>query len=246
MLVIPAIDLKDGQCVRLRQGRMEDATVFGDDPVAVAGRWVAAGARRLHLVDLDGAFAGEPRNASVVTAIHRAWPELPLQIGGGIRRLETIEAYLEAGVSWVIVGTRALEDPAFVDEACQRFPGRVIAGIDALNGKVATDGWAQVSDVEATDLARRLAESGVSAVVYTDIHRDGMMSGCNVEATARLARDSGLPVIASGGISSLEDVQAVRAASDAGIVGVISGRALYEGSLDLAAAQAWCDAQGAD
>jgi phosphoribosylformimino-5-aminoimidazole carboxamide ribotide isomerase len=242
MLIIPAIDLKDGQCVRLRQGLMEDSTVFSDDPVATAQRWVDAGCRRLHLVDLNGAFDGRPRNAAAVEAIAAAFPQLPIQIGGGIRSLQTIEHYLQAGVRYVIIGTRAVREPAFVAEACRAFPGRVIVGLDARDGRVATDGWADVSEVLATELARRFEDDGVSAIVYTDIARDGMMQGVNVEATVAMARASSIPVIASGGISSLEDIRALCAVADAGISGAITGRAIYEGTLDLAAAQALADA----
>ncbi|QEA38598.1 1-(5-phosphoribosyl)-5-[(5-phosphoribosylamino)methylideneamino]imidazole-4-carboxamide isomerase [Pistricoccus aurantiacus] len=241
MLVIPAIDLKDGQCVRLKQGRMEDSTTYGDDPVAMAARWVEAGARRLHLVDLNGAFEGKPVNGDAVTAIARAYPDLPIQIGGGIRSLNTIEHYLSAGVSYVILGTQAVKEPAFVGEACRKFPGHVIVGLDARDGFVATDGWAEVSTLKATDLARRFADNGVSAIVYTDIARDGMMSGVNVEATAALARDGGLPVIASGGVTNLDDLRALAAVADDGILGAITGRAIYEGTLDLATAQRLCD-----
>jgi phosphoribosylformimino-5-aminoimidazole carboxamide ribotide isomerase len=242
MLIIPAIDLKDGQCVRLRQGLMEDSTVFSDDPLAVARRWVDAGCRRLHLVDLNGAFAGEPVNGEVVTAIAAAWPELPIQIGGGIRSLETIEHYVRAGVSYVIIGTKAVKEPAFVAEACRAFPGKIIVGLDARDGLVATDGWAEVSTVLATDLARQLEADGVSAIVYTDIARDGMMQGVNVEATLGMARASRIPVIASGGITNLEDIRALQAVAHEGICGAITGRAIYEGTLDVAEAQRLCDA----
>lgn len=242
MLIIPAIDLKDGACVRLKQGRMEDDTVFSDDPVGVAAQWVEQGARRLHLVDLNGAFAGEPVNGEIVQAIARRWPQLPIQIGGGIRSLETIEAYVKAGVSWVILGTKAVKEPRFVREACQAFPGRVIVGIDAKDGWVATDGWAEVSSVQAVDLAKQFKADGISAIVYTDIARDGMMQGVNVEATARLARDSGLPVIASGGVTNLDDVRRLLAVRQDGVIGTITGRAIYEGTLDLAAAQTLADA----
>ncbi|MDI5922758.1 1-(5-phosphoribosyl)-5-[(5-phosphoribosylamino)methylideneamino]imidazole-4-carboxamide isomerase [Halomonas sp. LR5S13] len=241
MLVIPAIDLKDGKCVRLKQGRMDDATTYGDDPVAMAARWVEAGARRLHLVDLNGAFEGTPVNGEAVTAIARAWPDLPIQIGGGIRSARTIEHYLEAGVSYVIIGTKAVKEPAFVGEMCKAFPGHVIVGLDARDGFVATDGWAEVSTVKATDLAKRFADDGVSSIVYTDIARDGMMSGVNVEATAQLAREGGLPVIASGGVTDLDDLRALIAAGEPGILGAITGRAIYEGSLDVAEAQRLCD-----
>ncbi|WP_280547682.1 1-(5-phosphoribosyl)-5-[(5-phosphoribosylamino)methylideneamino]imidazole-4-carboxamide isomerase [Halomonas sp. 11-S5] len=241
MLVIPAIDLKDGECVRLKQGRMDDATTYGDDPVAMAARWVEAGARRLHLVDLNGAFEGMPVNFEAVTAIARAYPDLPIQIGGGIRSAETIEHYLEAGVSYVIIGTQAVKEPAFVGEMCRAFPGHVIVGLDARDGFVATDGWAEVSEVKAVDLAKRFADDGVSSIVYTDIARDGMMQGVNVEATAQLAREGGLPVIASGGVTDLDDLRALIAAGEPGILGAITGRAIYEGSLDVAEAQRLCD-----
>ncbi|WP_373190514.1 1-(5-phosphoribosyl)-5-[(5-phosphoribosylamino)methylideneamino]imidazole-4-carboxamide isomerase [Halomonas sp.] len=246
MLVIPAIDLKDGKCVRLRQGHMDDATTYGDDPVAMAARWVEAGARRLHLVDLNGAFEGAPVNFDAVTAIAHTYPELPIQIGGGIRSASTIEHYLEAGVSYVIIGTRAVKEPVFVGEMCQAFPGHVIVGLDARDGFVATDGWAKVSTVKATDLAKRFADDGVSSIVYTDIARDGMLSGVNVEATAALAREGGLPVIASGGVTDFDDLRALMAAGEPGILGAITGRAIYEGSLDFAEAQRLCDALSQD
>ena len=244
MLIIPAIDLKDGQCVRLRQGLMDDSTVFSDDPVAMAARWVEAGCRRLHLVDLNGAFAGAPVNGEVVTAIAAAYPDLPIQIGGGIRNLDTIEHYVRAGVSYVIIGTRAVKEPAFVAEACTAFPGKVIVGLDAKDGLVATDGWAEVSDVKATDLAKRFEADGVSAIVYTDIARDGMMQGVNVQATLTMAQASSIPVIASGGITDIDDIRALLAVSGSGICGAITGRAIYEGTLDVARAQRLCD--GAD
>lgn len=241
MLIIPAIDLKDGQCVRLRQGRMDDATVFSDDPVAMAAHWVAQGARRLHLVDLNGAFAGTPVNGTAVRAIARAHPLLPIQIGGGIRSADTIEAYLAAGVRYVIIGTQAVKEPDFVTRACRDFPGRIIVGIDASAGRVATDGWAEVSEVQAVDLARRFAADGVSAIVYTDIERDGMLQGVNVPATVAVAEAGGIPVIASGGVTGLDDIRALRDVAARGILGAITGRAIYEGTLDLAAAQALCD-----
>lgn len=241
MLIIPAIDLKDGQCVRLRQGLMDDSTVFSDDPVAMAARWVDAGCRRLHLVDLNGAFAGEPVNGEVVTAIAAAYPELPIQIGGGIRNLETIEYYINAGVSYVIIGTKAVKEPEFVAEACAAFPGKVIVGLDARDGLVATDGWAEVSELHATDLARRFESDGVAAIVYTDIARDGMMQGVNVQATVAMAQASSIPVIASGGITNIEDIRGLLAVSNAGICGAITGRAIYEGTLDVAEAQRLCD-----
>ncbi len=243
MQVIPAIDLKDGQCVRLRKGIMSDSTVFSDDPVAVAGQWVAQGARRLHLVDLNGAFAGEPVNGAVVKAIAKAFPALPIQIGGGIRSLDVIEHYRSAGVKFVIIGTQAVRQPEFVREACRAFAGSVIVGLDARDGKVAVAGWADVTDVDATDLARQFEADGVSAIVYTDIERDGMMQGVNVEATVAMARASRLPVIASGGITNLTDIQALlnRSREGSGICGAITGRAIYEGTLDLVEAQTLCD-----
>jgi phosphoribosylformimino-5-aminoimidazole carboxamide ribotide isomerase len=243
MLIIPAIDLKDGQCVRLRQGLMDDSTVFSDDPVAMARRWVDAGCRRLHLVDLNGAFAGEPVNGDVVTAIAKAYPNLPVQIGGGIRSLETIEHYVRAGVDFVIIGTRAVKEPAFVAEACKAFPGKVIVGLDARDGRVATDGWAEVTEVMAADLAKQFEADGVAAIVYTDIARDGMMQGVNVEATVAMARASTIPVIASGGITDIDDIRALKAVANQGICGAITGRAIYEGTLDVAEAQKLCDGE---
>lgn len=245
MLVIPAIDLKDGQCVRLKQGRMEDSTVFSDAPEEMAAQWKEKGARRLHLVDLNGAFAGEPVNGAIVEAIAKAHPDLPLQIGGGIRDLPTIEAYLKAGVRYVIIGTQAVKNPAFVAEACKAFPGHVIVGLDAKDGWVATDGWAEVSTVNVVDLAEQFADDGVDSIIYTDIARDGMMQGVNIEATVRLAEASSIPVIASGGVSRMEDIIQLCKVADtetgAGIMGAITGRAIYEGALDLEEAQAYCD-----
>lgn len=241
MLVIPAIDLKDGHCVRLRQGEMDDATVYGSDPVEMAARWVDQGARRLHLVDLNGAFDGKPVNGEAVMAIARAYPDLPIQIGGGIRSLDTIERYLDAGVNYVIIGTKAVKEPAFVTEACKAFPGAVIVGLDAKNGLVATDGWAEVSNIQATELAKRFEQDGVSSIVYTDISRDGMMQGVNIEATVAMAQASGLKVIASGGVTNMDDIRQLQAVADAGILGAITGRAIYEGELDLAEAQQFCD-----
>lgn len=243
MIVIPAIDLKDGACVRLRQGLMEDSTVFSDDPAAMARKWVEQGAKRLHLVDLNGAFAGEPVNGEVVKAIAKAYPELPIQIGGGIRSLETIQHYLDAGVTYVIIGTKAVKEPEFVKQACDAFPGHIIVGLDAKDGYVATDGWAEVSSVKATDLAKQFAADGVSEIVYTDIARDGMMQGVNIEATVEMARAGNIPIIASGGITNMDDIKGLMAVAHEGITGAITGRAIYEGSLDLAEAQAYCDAQ---
>ncbi|QFY88615.1 1-(5-phosphoribosyl)-5-[(5-phosphoribosylamino)methylideneamino]imidazole-4-carboxamide isomerase [Magnetovirga frankeli] len=241
MLLIPAIDLKDGNCVRLRQGRMEDDTVFDADPLAPAARWVQAGARRLHLVDLNGAFAGQPVNGEVIQAICEAWPTLPIQVGGGIRDEATIEAYLDMGVNFCIIGTQAVKDPEFVARACGRFPGHIIVGLDAKEGKVAINGWAEVTDIQVSDLAKRFEQAGVSAIVYTDIGRDGMMTGCNVEATTDLANAVKIPIIASGGITNLDDICRLCAADTNNIMGAITGRAIYEGSLDFAAGQRLAD-----
>jgi phosphoribosylformimino-5-aminoimidazole carboxamide ribotide isomerase len=243
MQIIPAIDLKDGQCVRLRKGVMEDSTVFSSDPTEVARQWVKQGARRLHLVDLNGAFAGKPVNGEVVTAIAKDFPNLPIQIGGGIRSGATIEHYLNAGVKFVILGTKAVKEPKFVAEMCRAFPGTIIVGLDAKNGLVATDGWAEVSDLKASELAKRFEQDGVSSIVYTDIDRDGMMQGVNVDATVAMAKASSLPIIASGGITNLDDIVALlaRAKEGAGICGAITGRAIYEGTLNLTEAQNYCD-----
>ncbi len=241
MLIIPAIDLKDGKCVRLRQGRMDQDTVYSDDPVAVAERWVAAGARRLHMVDLNGAFAGRPVNAKSVEAVARRFPQLPIQVGGGIRDEDTIQAYLDAGVSYVIIGTKAVTVPHFIADVCAEFPGHICVGLDARDGKVAIDGWSKLSGHDVIDLARKYQDEGVEAIIYTDIGRDGMLSGVNVEATRRLADSISIPVIASGGITNLEDIRRLCAAADSGITGAISGRALYEGTLDLAEAQKLAD-----
>ena len=237
MLLIPAIDLKDGKCVRLRQGRMDDVTVFSDAPVEVARRWVEAGARRLHIVDLNGALAGQPVNAAVIKEIAATFPDLPIQVGGGIRDEDTVQAYLDAGVSYVIIGTKAVSAPHFVNNLCMEFPGHIIVGLDAKDGKVAIDGWSKLSHHNVQELAQRFERDGVVAIVYTDIGRDGMMNGVNVEATLALARAITIPVIASGGVSSMTDIDALCAEENEGIMGAIIGRALYEGSIDLAAAQ---------
>lgn len=241
MLLIPAIDLKDGKCVRLRQGRMEDSTVFSDDPVAMAARWVEAGARRLHLVDLNGAFEGRPMNRDVVHAIAAAFPDLPIQVGGGIRDEDTVQAYLDAGVEYVIIGTKAVNHPGFIGDLCAEFPGHVIVGLDAKEGKVAMDGWSKLSKHDAIDLAQHFEQDGVSAIIYTDIGRDGMMSGVNVDATVKLAQVVSIPIIASGGITNLEDIRALCAVAEEGIIGAITGRAIYEGTLDFAEGQRLAD-----
>lgn len=241
MLVIPAIDLKDGKCVRLRQGRMDDETVFSDDPVAMAKRWMEAGARRLHVVDLDGAFAGQPVNANVIGAMTAAFPDVPIQVGGGIRDEDTIQAYLDVGVQYVILGTKAINAPHFVKDVCLEFPGHIIVGLDAKDGKVAIDGWSKLSRHDVIDMAQHFVDDGVEAIIYTDIGRDGMMTGVNIESTVKLAQAINIPVIASGGITNLDDIRALCEVSEEGIAGAITGRAIYEGTLDYAEAQKLAD-----
>lgn len=241
MLLIPAIDLKQGKCVRLKQGRMEDDTVFSDDPVAMAKRWVDAGARRLHLVDLDGAFAGSPQNREVIQAICEAFPDLPIQVGGGIRDEATIEQYLDLGVSYVIVGTKAVSEPHFVSDICLAFPGHIIVGLDARDGKVAIDGWSKLSNHDVIDMAQRFEQEGVSAIIFTDISRDGMMQGANIDATRELARATRIPIIASGGVSNMDDIDRLIDAAEDGVAGAVIGRALYEDSINLGKAQARVD-----
>ena len=237
MLIIPAIDIKDGKCVRLQQGRMDSATVFSDDPAKAAAQWAGQGARRLHVVDLNGAVAGKPRNESAVKAIIAALDsDIPVQLGGGIRDLDTIERYLDDGVSYVIIGTAAVKNPGFLHEACDAFPGHIIVGLDAKDGKVATDGWSKLTGHDVIDLAKRFQDYGVEAVIYTDIGRDGMMTGVNLEATRKLAQALTVPVIASGGLTSLEDVKSLCELESEGVVGCIAGRAIYEGKLDFTAA----------
>lgn len=241
MLLIPAIDIKDGKCVRLRQGRMNEDTVFSHDPVAVAERWVKAGARRLHIVDLDGAFAGRPVNADIVNAITERFPGIPVQIGGGIRDEDTVQTYLDAGVQFVIIGTKAVRTPHFVSDLCLQFPGHIIVGLDARNGKVAIDGWSKLSHHDVIDLAQNFEQHGVEAIIYTDISRDGMMQGVNVDATVKLARSVKIPIIASGGITTLDDVRSLCQVCGEGIVGAITGRAIYEGTLDFVEGQRLAD-----
>lgn len=241
MLVIPAIDLKDGKCVRLRQGRIDDDTVFSDDPVAMATRWIDAGARRLHIIDLNGAFAGRPKNAEVIRAIAEAHSDVPIQVGGGIRDEDTVQAYLEAGVRYVIIGTKAVTAPHFVEDICLEFPGHIVVGLDSKDGKVAIDGWSKLSHHDVFDLAQKFQDDGVEAIIHTDIRRDGMMSGLNLEATVALARSVTIPVIASGGITDINDIRALCGVADEGIIGAITGRAIYEGTLDFAEAQRMAD-----
>jgi phosphoribosylformimino-5-aminoimidazole carboxamide ribotide isomerase len=241
MLLIPAIDLKDGECVRLRQGVMEGATVFSGDIVAMAKRWVDQGARRLHMVDLNGAFEGQPVNRDAVLQVCQAYPDLPVQIGGGIRDLETIQAYIDAGVSYCIIGTKAVHNPEFVAEACRVFPGKIMVGLDAKDGMVAINGWAEVTDHHVIELGKQFENDGVEAIIYTDIGRDGMMQGVNVEATQELAKALNIPIIASGGITNLEDIHNLATIEDDGVTAAITGRAIYEGSLDFKEGQALSD-----
>lgn len=237
MLIIPAIDLKDGHCVRLKQGDMSDATVFSEDPEAMARHWLDQGAQRLHLVDLDGAFAGKPENASAIKSIVDAVGEdVRVQLGGGIRDLDTIERYLDSGVSYVIVGTAAVKTPGFLHDACYAFPGHVIVGLDAKDGKVAVEGWSKMTGHDVIDLALKFQDYGVEAIIYTDIGRDGMMNGVNIEATRKLAQALIVPVIASGGITSIKDIEMLCDVEDDGVAGAITGRAIYEGKLDFSAA----------
>jgi phosphoribosylformimino-5-aminoimidazole carboxamide ribotide isomerase len=245
MLLIPAIDLKDGHCVRLKQGDMEQSTVFSEDPAAMASHWVEQGARRLHLVDLNGAVSGRPRNESAVKAILSVvGGQIPVQLGGGIRDLDTIERYLDDGVSYIIIGTAAVKNPGFLHDACGAFPGQIIVGLDAKDGKVATDGWSKMTRHEVLDLAKKFQDYGVEAVIYTDIGRDGMLSGVNVEATVRLAQAVTIPVIASGGLASMADIEALCAVEAEGIEGVICGRAIYTGELPFKSAQEHADQIG--
>ena len=242
MLLIPAIDLKDGKCVRLKQGDMNDSTTFGEDPAAMARRWLDAGARRLHLVDLNGAFAGQPVNQAAIKAILKeVGEEIPVQLGGGIRDLDTIERYLDGGLSYVIIGTAAVKNPGFLRDACTAFGGHIIVGLDAKDGKVATDGWSKLSGHEVVDLAKKFEDYGVEGVIYTDIGRDGMLSGVNIDATVKLAQALSIPVIASGGLSNMTDIEQLCAVESEGVEGVICGRAIYSGDLDFAAAQARAD-----
>ena len=239
MLIIPAIDIKDGHCVRLKQGDMADATVFSEDPAAMAAHWKAQGGKRLHIVDLNGAVAGKPKNEGVIKRIIAAvGDDMPVQLGGGIRDLDTVERYLDDGITYVIIGTAAVKNPGFLHDACGAFPGHIIVGLDARDGKVATDGWSKLTGHDVLDLAKKFEDYGAEAIIYTDIGRDGMLGGINIDATLRLAQAMKIPVIASGGLASVKDIKALKAIESEGVIGVIAGRAIYDGTLDFARAQA--------
>ena len=242
MLIIPAIDLKDGHCVRLKQGLMEESTVFSENPGAMARHWVNSGGKRLHLVDLNGAFAGKPINEAAIKSIVSAvGSDIPIQLGGGIRDLETIERYLDDGISYVIIGTAAVKTPGFLHEACYAFPGQIMVGLDAKDGKVAIDGWSKLTGHDVIDLAKKFEDYGVNSIIYTDIGRDGKLTGVNIEATVALAQALTIPVIASGGLTNLEDIKKLCAVAHEGIIGAITGRAIYEGTIDFATAQKLAD-----
>lgn len=247
MLLIPAIDLKDGHCVRLVQGDMDQSTTFGEEPALVARRWLAEGARRLHLVDLNGAFAGKPKNlAAIKSILKEVGEDIPVQLGGGIRDLDTIEQYIDSGISYVIIGTAAVKNPGFLRDACSAFAGHIIVGIDAKDGKVATDGWSKVTGVEAVDLARKFEDYGIESIIYTDIGRDGMLSGINIDATVRLAQAVNVPIIASGGLAGITDIEKLVEVEHEGVEGVICGRAIYTGDLNFAQGQARADELAAE
>lgn len=236
MQIIPAIDFKNGKVVNLKQGRLDQMTTYSDDPVAMADQWVAQGAQRLHLVDLDGAFEGRPVNSEAISRIASNHPELTIQLGGGIRSAETIETYLEAGVDYAIIGTRAVDEPEFVSEMCKRFPGHIIVGLDGLHGMVAKNGWKEVTEISVKSLAMIFQGDGIEAIVYTDIGKDGMMGGINLHATKDLAESVSVPIIASGGVTDIRDIKVLLEAGkkvSGGIIGVITGRAIYENTLDL-------------
>ena len=242
MLLIPAIDLKDGMCVRLKQGDMDQTTVFADNPAEQARAWVDQGARRLHLVDLNGAFAGKPKNEEAIRAILKeVGGEIDVQLGGGIRDMDTIERYLDLGLRYIIIGTAAVRDPGFLRDACTAFGGSIIVGLDAKDGKVATDGWSKLTGHDVADLAKKYEDYGVDSIIYTDIGRDGMLAGINIEATVKLARASSIPVIASGGLNNLDDIRALCGVEHEGVEGVICGRSIYTGSLDFAEGQKFAD-----
>ncbi|AFZ83374.1 phosphoribosylformimino-5-aminoimidazole carboxamide ribonucleotide isomerase HisA [Candidatus Kinetoplastibacterium blastocrithidii TCC012E] len=242
MLLIPAIDLKNGQCVRLRQGNLSDSTIFSEEPSIVAKRWLESGARRIHLVDLNGAFIGKPKNdLQIKSILDTIDNEIPVQIGGGIRDLNTIEYYLDIGISYVIIGTEAVKNPGFLNEACVAFPGHIIAGLDAKDGKLATDGWSKITKHNLIDIAKKFENYGCDSIIYTDINRDGMLSGLNIESTVELARNIKIPVYASGGVATIKDIEKLCEVSEEGIEGAILGRSIYEGSLDFRSAQKLAD-----
>ena len=244
MVVIPAIDIKDGRCVRLRQGDMNDATVFSEDPVAVARHWLELGASRLHLVDLNGARAGVPKNAAIIREICQAVGiDIPRQLGGGIRDMDTIERYLDDGIQYIIIGTAAVKNPGLVHDACAAFQGHIVVALDAKDGKVAVEGWSKMTGHDVIDLGHKFEDHGVESIIYTDIGRDGMLSGINLEATRKLARELRIPIIASGGLNDLESLRAVCALEEDGVMGVITGRAIYEGTLDFRAAVALAEGE---
>ena len=242
MLLIPAIDIKDGKCVRLRQGRMDDETIYSNNPLDVASRWIKEGAKRLHIVDLNGAVNGKPGNADIIHSIAETYPDIILQVGGGIRDEDTIQTYLDAGVNYVIIGTRAVTTPHFVSDVCLEFPGHIIVGLDARDGKLATEGWSKLSNHNVVDMAQRFEDEGVVSIIFTDIGRDGMMNNVNIEATLNLCRQITIPVIASGGVSNMDDIKALCEIAGEGVEGAITGRAIYEGTLDFAAAQKYLNA----
>jgi phosphoribosylformimino-5-aminoimidazole carboxamide ribotide isomerase len=245
MLIIPAIDIKDGKCVRLKQGDMEDATIYSEDPASMASHWQAQGARRLHVVDLNGAAAGKPKNESVIKTIVQAVGDtLPVQLGGGIRDLDTIEHYLDLGVAYIIIGTAAVKNPGFLQDACTAFAGHIIVGLDARDGKIAVEGWSKMTRHDVVDLAKKFQDYGVEAIIYTDIGRDGMLSGINIDATVALAQQLSVPVIASGGLTGLPDIEALCKVEPEGITGVVTGRAIYQGTIDFKKAQEIADKLG--
>lgn len=241
MIIIPAIDLKNGQCVRLKQGVMDNATVFSNHPLEMAEKWVKQGAKRLHLVDLDGAFAGKPMNAEIIKEITHTFADLSVQIGGGIRSMKIANAYIEAGVSYLIIGTMAVTHPQFISQLCREFAGKIIISLDANNGKIATQGWAKQTDLQLTDLIKKLEQDDISAIIYTDIGKDGMMQGINIDDTISLAQQTPIDIIASGGITDINDITNLLEAEHWGIIGAITGRAIYQGTLDFAKAQQLCD-----
>ncbi len=242
MLLIPAIDIKDGKCVRLRQGRMDEETIYSNNPLDVASRWIKEGAKRLHIVDLNGAVNGKPGNADIIHSIAETYPDIILQVGGGIRDEDTIQTYLDAGVNYVIIGTRAVTTPHFVSDVCLEFPGHIIVGLDARDGKLATEGWSKLSNHNVVDMAQRFEDEGVVSIIFTDIGRDGMMNNVNIEATLNLCRQITIPVIASGGVSNMDDIKALCEIAGEGVEGAITGRAIYEGTLDFATAQKYLNA----